>query len=63
MTSAALMIAGIFRYDKADCGGPMQTVSSASNVTGLTLPLGQTAASNMYTVGLSATFDALDYAL
>src|ERR1700735_5412874 len=29
VTSAALMMAGIFKYDSADCGGPMQTVSSA----------------------------------
>src|SRR5580658_331530 len=31
VTSAALMIAGMFKYDRADCGGPMQTVSSASS--------------------------------
>src|ERR1700722_12992919 len=31
VTSAALMMAGMFKYDSADCGGPMQTVSSASN--------------------------------
>src|SRR6267142_3446807 len=30
VTSAALMMAGMFRYDSADCGGPMHTVSSAS---------------------------------
>ena len=31
VTSAALMMAGMFRYDSAACGGPMQTVSSASS--------------------------------
>src|ERR1035437_5075949 len=31
VTSAALMMAGIFKYDRADCGGPIQTVSSASS--------------------------------
>src|SRR3984957_2825278 len=31
VTSAALMMAGILRYDSADCGGPMHTVSSASS--------------------------------
>src|ERR1700693_3724515 len=31
VTSAALMMAGMFRYDSADCGGPMHTVSSASS--------------------------------
>src|ERR1700723_2916876 len=31
VTSAALMIAGILRYDSTDCGGPMHTVSSASS--------------------------------
>src|SRR3984885_109740 len=31
VTSAALMMAGMFKYDSADWGGPMQTVSSASN--------------------------------
>src|ERR1700690_1128818 len=31
VTSAALMIAGMLRYDSADCGGPMHTVSSASS--------------------------------
>ena len=30
VTSAALMMAGMFKYDRADCGGPMHTVSSAS---------------------------------
>src|ERR1700676_2665346 len=29
VTSAALMMAGMFKYDRADCGGPMHTVSSA----------------------------------
>ena len=43
--------------------GFQEKVSSASNVSGLTSPLGQTATSNMYTVGLSVTFDALDYAI
>src|ERR1700735_1163071 len=28
-TSAALMMAGLFRYESAGCGGPMHTVSSA----------------------------------
>src|ERR1700734_79690 len=31
VTSAALMMAGMLRYDSAACGGPMQTVSSASS--------------------------------
>src|ERR1035441_6939999 len=31
VTSAALMMAGMLRYDRADCGGPMHTVSSASS--------------------------------
>src|SRR5664279_2469272 len=31
VTSAALMMAGMFKYDRADCGGPMHTVSSASS--------------------------------
>src|ERR1700720_3795657 len=31
VTSAALMMAGIFKYDRADCGGPIQAVSSASS--------------------------------
>src|SRR6202140_2769255 len=31
VTSAALMMAGMFKYDRADCGGPIQTVSSASS--------------------------------
>src|SRR5256885_16714176 len=31
VTSAALMIAGMFKYDRADCGGPMHTGSSASS--------------------------------
>src|SRR6202041_496185 len=31
VTSAALMMAGMLRYDRAACGGPMQTVSSASS--------------------------------
>src|SRR5579859_1579064 len=30
VTSAALMMAGMFKYDRAACGGPMHTVSSAS---------------------------------
>jgi hypothetical protein len=36
-------------------------VSSASNVTNLTSPLGQTAVSNTYTLGLTLSFDAFDY--
>src|ERR1700744_3743680 len=31
VTSAALMMAGMLRYESAACGGPMQTVSSASS--------------------------------
>jgi len=43
--------------------GYQQKVSSASNVTGLSSPIGQTAVSNMYTVGASIAFDVLDYSL
>ncbi len=41
--------------------GFQSQVSSANNVSGLASPIGQTATSNMYTLGLSITFEAFDY--
>ena len=43
--------------------GFQETVSAASKVSALTTPIGQTAVSNMFALGLSVTFDAFDYAL
>jgi hypothetical protein len=43
--------------------GFQDKVSATSNVAALTTPLGKTATSNTYTLGLTITFDAFDYSI